>query len=176
MISLPPGVTAGGGAAVLIATALILSLGIWRNARQKASVIPRARRVALYQEAAWRAVLLFSVLDFSWLHVSQETRFFPWPNVLGLLLLCAALVLPVRGARTLPSGRVRFPQHLASMLRAVGFPTALSCGFGILYAAIFIVTTYFYRMDVEDDALTRSLGAAYVRLVGRTDRLIPWVY
>ena len=133
----------------------------------------------MYQEIAWRIVLLFSLLDFSYIHISQETRYFPWPNLIGVLLLVLSLFLfrkTVRPPWESLSERIRFPHHLASILWVVGNPLSLSSGIGIIFAAICVVPTYIYRMDVEDDALNESLGKPYSEYMERTERLIPWIY
>lgn len=174
LTSFPIGVSRLWGGLILALAGVVLVLGMrWRK-RMAASIVPQARRVALYQEVAWRAVLLFSLLDFSYIHISQETRYFPWPNLVGFLLLCFALFLFRRGMGQ--GKRIRFPNHLASIMWAAGFSLALSCGFALLFITILLFPTYFYRMDVEDDALKESRGEEYMELMERTERLIPWIY
>jgi len=174
LTSFPQGVSRLWGGIILALAAIVLVLGMrWRK-RITASIIPQARRVALYQEIAWRVVLLFSLLDFSYIHISQETKYFPWPNLLGFLLLCFALFLFRRGMGQIK--KVRFPNHLASMMWVTGFYLALSCGFALIFLVIFLLPTYFYRMDIEDDALKESRKEEYTELMEKTERLIPWIY
>jgi protein-S-isoprenylcysteine O-methyltransferase Ste14 len=39
-----------------------------------------------------------------------------------------------------------------------------------------ILAAFIYRMKVEETALSRALGSSYEAYMGRTKRLIPFVY
>ena len=70
---------------------------------------------------------------------------------------------------------VRHPSYTGSLLAFFGFGLSLSSALSQIVLMVPIVAVFWYRMLVEEAALRRALGAAYVDYCARTKRLIPGV-
>ncbi len=71
---------------------------------------------------------------------------------------------------------VRHPSHSGVLLAFVGFALSLANWIALLVIALPIFAAFVRRMNVEEEALTGSLGASYLAYMQRTKRLLPGVY
>ena len=71
---------------------------------------------------------------------------------------------------------LRHPSYLGGLLAMLGFGMTLTNWLAILIPVVCTAAGYAYRIPVEEKALVRGLGPAYSEYMGRTWRLIPYVY
>lgn len=73
-------------------------------------------------------------------------------------------------------GLVRHPSYLGATLAFLGFGLALGSWPAALLTLVGALVGYGYRIRVEERALVQGLGERYVQYMGRTRRLVPWIY
>jgi protein-S-isoprenylcysteine O-methyltransferase Ste14 len=71
---------------------------------------------------------------------------------------------------------VRHPSYTGVLLAFVGFALTLRNWAALLIVLVPIFAAFIRRMNVEEEALSRALGAHYVDYMRRTKRLVPFVY
>ena len=71
---------------------------------------------------------------------------------------------------------VRHPSYTGVLLAFVGFALSLCNWAALLVILVPICAAFIHRMNVEEDALSRALGARYADYIKRTKRLVPYVY
>ena len=71
---------------------------------------------------------------------------------------------------------VRHPSYTGVLLAFVGFALSLANWAALLVITLPIFAAFIRRMNVEEEALTESLGASYLAYMQRTKRLLPGVY
>jgi len=75
-----------------------------------------------------------------------------------------------------PFRRLRHPSYSGVLLAFLGFALSLRNWAALLAVLLPITAAFIHRINVEEDALTRALGAQYREYMGRTRRLVPFVY
>jgi protein-S-isoprenylcysteine O-methyltransferase Ste14 len=83
------------------------------------------------------------------------------------------------GQRVIEQGPYRWlrhPSYLGSLVAELGFGMTMTNWLAILLPAICLAAAYAYRIPIEERALLQGLGATYREYMGRTWRLIPFVY
>jgi protein-S-isoprenylcysteine O-methyltransferase len=75
-----------------------------------------------------------------------------------------------------PYGRVRHPGYLGTLLVWMGAAIALANWMVAAIVSVVMIRAYGYRMQVEEEMLTRAFGREYERYVSRTRRLVPFLY
>ncbi|HTP57332.1 MAG TPA: isoprenylcysteine carboxylmethyltransferase family protein [Spirochaetia bacterium] len=117
-------------------------------------------------------------------------------NCAGILLMLCGLAIRAIAARTL--GRyysrtlrvkddhrvvsegiyrlVRHPGYLGVILMFLGAALAVANFIALALIALLIISAYMKRMAVEERMLMSTLGTEYAQYVGRTRRLIPFLY
>jgi protein-S-isoprenylcysteine O-methyltransferase Ste14 len=75
-----------------------------------------------------------------------------------------------------PFGWVRHPSYTGVLLAFVGWALTLRNWAAIAVVLVPIFVAFVRRMNVEEEALLRALGAKYREYMARTKRLIPGVY
>jgi protein-S-isoprenylcysteine O-methyltransferase Ste14 len=72
-------------------------------------------------------------------------------------------------------GRIRHPLYLGEVARNLGFTLILSSLYGF---ALVLVGSLFlhFRIGIEEGMLLEEFGGEYEEYMGRTKRLIPYVY
>jgi protein-S-isoprenylcysteine O-methyltransferase Ste14 len=72
-------------------------------------------------------------------------------------------------------GRIRHPLYLGEIARNLGFTLVLSSvyGFALVLAGCLFLP---FRMEIEERMLLERFGEEYEEYMGRTRRLIPYVY
>ena len=71
---------------------------------------------------------------------------------------------------------VRHPSYAGVLLAFVGFALSLQYWAALLVVLLPIFAAFIHRMNVEESALTQALGSTYTDYMGRTKRLVPFVY
>ena len=71
---------------------------------------------------------------------------------------------------------VRHPSYTGVLLAFVGLALSLGNWAALLVILIPIGAAFIHRMNVEEDALSRALGARYAEYMKRTKRLVPFIY
>jgi protein-S-isoprenylcysteine O-methyltransferase Ste14 len=75
-----------------------------------------------------------------------------------------------------PFRLVRHPSYTGVLLAFVGWSLTLRNWAAILVVLVPIFVAFLRRMKVEEEALSRALGARYTEYMTRTKRLVPWLY
>lgn len=75
-----------------------------------------------------------------------------------------------------PYRYIRHPSYTGALLAFAGFGLCMSNG--LAFALIFFPVTavFLYRINIEEAALSKGLGAAYTDYCLHTKKLIPWLY
>jgi protein-S-isoprenylcysteine O-methyltransferase Ste14 len=71
---------------------------------------------------------------------------------------------------------VRHPSYLGGLVALFGFGMTLTNWLSAVLPVVCLLAAYVYRIPLEERALVRGLGPAYSGYMGRTWRLIPFVY
>jgi protein-S-isoprenylcysteine O-methyltransferase Ste14 len=71
---------------------------------------------------------------------------------------------------------VRHPSYSGGLLCFLGLGLALANWLSVVLLLIPVVAVYLYRMQIEEKALSESLGQEYVEYCQHTKRLIPGIY
>jgi protein-S-isoprenylcysteine O-methyltransferase len=71
---------------------------------------------------------------------------------------------------------VRHPSYLGALLTMIGFGLALGNWMSLLLAVGCVLAGFAYRIPLEERVLVRGLGPAYSEYMGRTWRLVPFLY
>jgi protein-S-isoprenylcysteine O-methyltransferase Ste14 len=75
-----------------------------------------------------------------------------------------------------PFRAVRHPSYTGVLLAFVGLGLSLCNWAALLVILVPIGAAFIHRMNVEEDALSRALGAHYAEYMKRTKRLVPFIY
>ncbi|PYJ08416.1 MAG: hypothetical protein DMF06_12800 [Verrucomicrobia bacterium] len=75
-----------------------------------------------------------------------------------------------------PFRLVRHPSYTGVLLAFVGYGLTLRNWAALLVTIVPIFAAFIRRMNVEEEALSQALGARYANYMGRTKRLVPFVY
>ena len=71
---------------------------------------------------------------------------------------------------------LRHPSYTGVLLAFVGLALSLWNWAALLIVLVPIAAAFIHRMNVEEEALSRALGARYAEYMKRTNRLVPFVY
>jgi len=71
---------------------------------------------------------------------------------------------------------VRHPSYLGGLLAVLGLGMTLTNWLSALLPVCCLLAAYAYRIPLEERALARGLGPAYSEYMGRTWRLVPYVF
>lgn len=86
----------------------------------------------------------------------------------------------IQGGQTLieagPYRYVRHPSYSGALLSLLGFGLALGNWAALAAALSCLGFAYFYRIPIEEQALSSALGDAYKQYMNRTWRLIPFLF
>ena len=70
----------------------------------------------------------------------------------------------------------RHPSYTGVLLAFVGLALSLGNWAALLVILLPIGAAFIHRMNVEEDALLRTLGVRYAEYMKRTKRLVPFIY
>jgi protein-S-isoprenylcysteine O-methyltransferase Ste14 len=86
----------------------------------------------------------------------------------------------IQGGQTLieagPYRYVRHPSYGGALLSLLGFGLALGNWAGLSAALSCLGFAYFYRIPIEEQALSSALGDVYKQYMNRTWRLVPFLF
>lgn len=71
---------------------------------------------------------------------------------------------------------VRHPSYTGALLAFIGFAMVLRNWASVLVISLPVAFAFVYRINVEERALIQALGERYRDYIGRTKRLIPFIY
>jgi len=75
-----------------------------------------------------------------------------------------------------PYRYVRHPSYSGALLSLLGFGLALGNWAGLTAALSCLGFAYFYRIPIEDRALSSAFGDVYRQYMNRTWRLVPFLF
>lgn len=75
-----------------------------------------------------------------------------------------------------PFAWVRHPSYTGALTTALGSAVLLESWWGLLVAAVCMMTAYHVRITAEEKALVRNFGPAYQAYQRRSKRLIPGIW
>lgn len=75
-----------------------------------------------------------------------------------------------------PYRLVRHPSYSGALLAFLGLGLLVHNWLAALLLVVPITAMFLWRMKVEEQALSAALGAAYTDYMGRTKRLVPFLY
>jgi len=86
----------------------------------------------------------------------------------------------IQGGHTLieagPYRYVRHPSYSGALLSLLGFGLALGNWAGLAAALSCLGYAYFYRIPIEEQALSSAFGDVYKQYMNRTWRLVPFLF
>jgi protein-S-isoprenylcysteine O-methyltransferase Ste14 len=86
----------------------------------------------------------------------------------------------IQGSHTLieagPYRYVRHPSYSGALLSLLGFGLTLGNWAALVAAPSCLGFAYFYRIPIEEQALSSALGDVYEQYMNRTWRLIPFLF
>jgi protein-S-isoprenylcysteine O-methyltransferase Ste14 len=71
---------------------------------------------------------------------------------------------------------VRHPSYLGGLLSMIGFGLALTNWMSVVLAGCCMLAGFAYRIPLEERALVHGLGPDYSEYMGRTWRLVPFLF
>jgi protein-S-isoprenylcysteine O-methyltransferase Ste14 len=71
---------------------------------------------------------------------------------------------------------IRHPSYAGSILSFIGFGLSLNNWISLAIIVVPVFCAFIYRIKIEEKMLTCRFGAEYVTYMGKTYRLIPWLY
>ena len=182
-------VTAIVAAALLNFTQPILSVKdvVHQDWRDRGSVVVLIITGSLF--------FMIPAIDFAYGRLSRDAIGDPW-SIAGLALTFGGLAFRIWSIRTLgqfftplvviqdnhrvirkgPYKYLRHPSYAGALVLAFGISTLFHSFFGLAFCAFGFFPSYIYRMHVEEEALRKELGQAYLEHVQNTWRIIPFVY
>jgi protein-S-isoprenylcysteine O-methyltransferase len=151
-------------------TLLVVWVGIMMSVAAGVYVAANWPVAALPQGSlfAWAGVFLFVAgLSLRWWAIITLGRFFTVDVVVE-----KDHEVVERG----PFRLVRHPSYSGVLLAFVGFALTLQNWLALFIILLPIFAVFMRRMNVEEEALSRELGARYTDYMKRTKRLVPGVY
>jgi protein-S-isoprenylcysteine O-methyltransferase len=112
-------------------------------------------------------VLFFMGIALRWYSIIRLGRFF----TVDVTIATAHRVID-----TGPYHLVRHPSYTGALIAFVGYGLCLGNWISFAVLLLPITAAFFWRMHVEEQALTEALGDDYRRYAARTKRLIPFLY
>jgi protein-S-isoprenylcysteine O-methyltransferase Ste14 len=71
---------------------------------------------------------------------------------------------------------LRHPSYTGSLLSFLGFGLSLNNWFSLTIVFLPILIAFIYRMNIEENVLSKKFGKQYQDYISKTKRLIPFVY
>ena len=75
-----------------------------------------------------------------------------------------------------PYRLIRHPAYSGTFLTMLGVGLAMTNWASLAALLICVFLGHFYRVSIEEQALTRTIGQPYIEYMRRTKRFIPWVF
>jgi len=139
---------------------------------------------------------IFFAPPLEWMYLPAVLPRLPWMQIAGLVLILSALALRVwtrahlrglysghvevlAGHRLVQSGPyriVRHPGYTGFLLLTLGVAIGYSSLIGLASIPVLLLPGLAYRMKVEERLLTEQFGEDYRTYIGKSKKLIPWVW
>jgi protein-S-isoprenylcysteine O-methyltransferase Ste14 len=71
---------------------------------------------------------------------------------------------------------IRHPSYLGSLVANIGLGMTMTNWLAMFLPVLCLAAAYAYRIAIEERALLEGLGSPYREYMGRTRRLIPFVF
>lgn len=181
---------------------LVLALLIWRGmeAKQRQNrqeMLDRGDRgsfwliyVSFYLIVAW------SMADFYMFNLTQIRPLYPFLNFFGFVMFFAGFLLRylslkqlrefyseevvlIKNQRLIKDGiyaHLRHPAYSGLLLLGLAVPLICSDYGGILGFIVFLVSTVFYRIRIEEKFLIEKFGDEYEQYAINVKKLIPGIF
>jgi len=75
-----------------------------------------------------------------------------------------------------PYRHIRHPSYAGALLAFAGYGICLGNWASLALVTVPIAWAFLRRIEVEEAALNGALGSAYAKYLGRSKRLVPFVY
>lgn len=189
---------------VIINTSTAIFMILW-GAYERISAISKGKRHAAAGDRDRNSLLIFYATIFfgygvgipvAFTGYGRITVFFPYLSFIGIAIVFAGLMIRLAAIRSLAehftytvkivddhrlvtSGiyrHVRHPAYLGQAMIFLGCGVAFSNWISILALCIPTLVAAYYRIAVEEKVLLEHFGENYREYMGRTKRLVPWVY
>lgn len=116
----------------------------------------------------WMGCALFGVgLALRWYSISYLGRFF----TVNVAIHSGHEIID-----TGPYARIRHPSYTGALLAFLGLALTLTNWLSLVLIVVPIFWAFSRRISIEETALASALGSPYIRYMGRTKRLAPFIY
>jgi len=75
-----------------------------------------------------------------------------------------------------PYQRIRHPAYSGTLLTMLGVGLAVTNWASLIALLVCVFVGHIQRVNIEEKALTRTIGQPYIEYMRHTKRFIPWVY
>ncbi|WP_377888038.1 methyltransferase family protein [Alkalihalobacillus sp. R86527] len=75
-----------------------------------------------------------------------------------------------------PYRKLRHPLYTGLLLIMIGFPIYMGVWMGVIVSALFIIPVLLYRIRIEEEMMSKSIGVKYEEWGKSRNRLIPYIY
>jgi len=154
------------------------------------------RKSYLYLQFTFMIALFFAAIDFVGLHYTRIKAFEPGIIYVGFVIFFISCLIRWWGFRgigkyfnprvaiyenhrLITTGaykNIRHPLYLGSLLSFIAIPLVFNSWGALLIMLLTTVPALIYRINVEEDLLTRHFGDAYRKYMNRTKKLIPGIW
>ncbi|WP_270179711.1 methyltransferase family protein [Alkalihalobacillus sp. CinArs1] len=134
--------------------------------------------------------VIFSVLN---LFNFEESA---WSKSIGIVIYGGGILLRYWGIRELgqffsrdviveeelelvssgPYRKLRHPLYTGLLLITIGFPIYMGVWIGVFVALLLLIPSLLYRIRIEEELLSKSIGIGYEEWGRTRNRLIPYIY
>ncbi len=154
------------------------------------------RKSYIYLQLAFNLALLFAAIDFVGLHYTRIMALEPYVIYTGFVIFALSCLVRWWGLRSIgkffnprvavyqnhqlvTSGaykNIRHPLYLGSLLSFIAIPMVFNSWGALLLIIATTVPALVYRINVEEELLSKHFGNAYSNYILKTKKLIPGIW
>jgi protein-S-isoprenylcysteine O-methyltransferase Ste14 len=154
------------------------------------------RKSYIYLQLTFMVALFFATIDFVGLHYTRIKVLEPYIIYAGFALFLVSCLMRWWGFnsigkffnprvaiyqnhRLIITGayrNIRHPLYLGSLLSFVAIPLVFNSWGALLVMMVTTVPALVYRINVEEELLTRHFGEAYKTYITKTKKMIPGIW
>jgi protein-S-isoprenylcysteine O-methyltransferase Ste14 len=154
------------------------------------------RKSYIYLQLTFMIALFFATIDFVGLHYTRIKVFEPYIVYIGMVLFIVSCLIRWWGFNSIgkffnprvavyenhkliTSGaykNIRHPLYLGSLLSFIAMPMVFNSWGALLLMVITTVPALAYRINVEEELLTKHFGDSYREYVKKTKKVIPGIW
>lgn len=154
------------------------------------------RKSYIYLQLTFMISLFFATIDFVGLQYTRVKAFEPYVVYIGMVLFFVSCVIRWWGFRSIgkffnprvavyenhqlmTSGayqKIRHPLYLGSLVSFIAMPLVFNSWGALVLMIITTVPALAYRINVEEELLTKHFGDAYRKYSERTYKVIPGIW